>query len=357
VQILIVGAGAVGCYIGGQLARAGHRVTLVGRGHVTRAIQARGLKIQSFRGPSGAFVVKDIGTSETLADAIRQNPSLDLAIFTMKAYDAAPAAQDWALSDGPQIPVLCMQNGIGSEESVAEILGPDRVAIGTMTTAVSMPEPGMVMEETWRGIALAIDSLAYPVAAQAFSSTTLKIKAVKTAASLKWSKLLLNMIGNATSAVLDMPPAAIMGDKALFKVEIDALREALAIMRLQNIPAVNLPGAPAAVLASLLRVMPLPILQPLLRARFTSARGDKLPSLAVALRGAQKRTEVAWLNGAVAMSAQKLSRRAPINHALALLVSDIASGRIPWSMYRHKPDVLLAAVHAAQGNPRWRYGE
>jgi len=128
-------------------------------------------------------------------------------------------------------------------------------------------------------------------------------------------------------------------------------------MELQSIQATNLPGAPAKTLVWLIRRLPPLILQPLLRAQFGSARGDKLPSLALALRSGATRTEVAWLNGAVAQAAKTLERRTPINHALALLVSDIASKRIPWEMYRNKPDVLLAAMHAAQGNARWRYGE
>jgi hypothetical protein len=128
-------------------------------------------------------------------------------------------------------------------------------------------------------------------------------------------------------------------------------------MALQDIRVANMPGAPATVLAFLVRSLPLAFLQPLLRAQFASARGDKLPSLAVALRNHNPRTEVTWLNGAVAQTARSIDRLAPINHALALLVSDIASGRVPWEMYRHRPATLLAAIHAAKGNAHWRYGE
>lgn len=358
-QILVVGAGAVGCYIGGQLARAGHAVTLLGRDRVTRPIRDNGLTIRSVAvgQPSGEVVLADILTASSLTDALKSNPGFDLAVFTMKAYDTAAAVQEWQLANGPSIPIVCMQNGIGSEEVIEELLGPGIAVAGTMTTAVSMDPPGVVTEETQRGIALASDSAAYPAAVMAFQSLQIKVQTVGTTASLKWSKLLLNMIGNATSAILDMPPAEIMRDRDLFSVEVQALKEALSIMTLLDIPVCNLPGAPAAVLAGLIRTLPLAILQPLLRARFTSARGDKLPSLAVALRNHDRRTEVAWLNGAVAQSARTLNRRTPINHALALLVSDIASERVPWEMVRHKPEILLAAMRAAQGNSRWRYGE
>ena len=356
-KILVVGAGAVGCYVGGQLAEAGHAVTLIGRDRVTRAIQNNGLIIRSARGAFQDRVIHGLSLSSSITEALKVNPQFDLALFTMKAYDTAASAQEWQDQGGPKIPIVCLQNGIGNEEIVDELIGPGIAVAATMTTAVSMDQPGVVVEETRRGIALAADSPGYPAAAEAFGSLPITVQTVQSGDSLKWSKLPLNLIGNATSAILDMRPSEIARDRGLFAVEIQALREAVWIMELQSIKATNLPGAPAAILIGLVRSLPPLVLQPLLRAQFGSARGDKLPSLALALRSGATRTEVAWLNGAVAQAAKNLSRRTPINHALALLVSDIASGRVPWEMYRHKPDVLMAAMRAAQGNARWRYGE
>ncbi len=356
-RILVFGAGAVGCYIGGHLALAGHSVTLLGRERVTRAIQEHGLTIKPADKRADPIAVRDILTVTSFEEALHTSPGFDLALFTMKAYDTALAAEEFQRHLAGKTPVVCMQNGIGNEGLIESAVGAGGVVAGAMTTAVSMSEPGAVVEETERGIALAADSPSYAAALAAFAPTRLRVGTVHTTASLKWSKLITNLICNATSAILDMPPVEIMRGRDLFAVEVQALRETLSIMKLHNIPVADMPGAPATILAFLLRSMPLPALQPLLRAQFASARGDKLPSLAVALRAHHTRTEVAWLNGAVAQAAKEIGRLAPINHALALLVSDIASGRVPWEMYRHSPSTLLAAVHAAQGNSRWRYGE
>ena len=356
-RILVFGAGAVGCYIGAQLALAAHSVTLLGRERVTLPIREHGLTIRPADRRAQPIAVRDILTATSFDEALLASPDFDLALFTMKAYDTAQAAEEFQRHLAGRTPIVCMQNGVGNESLIESVLGAGRVVAGAMTTAVTMGAQGAVVEETERGIGLAADSPSYPAALAAFAPTKLRIGTVRATASLKWSKLLTNLICNATSAILDMPPAQIMSSRELFAVEVLALRETLLIMKLLGIPVADLPGAPATLLATLLRSMPLAVLQPLLRAQFASARGDKLPSLAVALRAHQSRTEVAWLNGAVAQAARSAHRLAPINHALALLVSDIASGRVPWEMYRHNPTTLLAAVHAAQGNTRWRYGE
>jgi ketopantoate reductase len=120
-------------------------------------------------------------------------------------------------------------------------------------------------------------------------------------------------------------------------------------MDLSGIEVVNLPGAPAKTLATLAKRVPLPLARPLLRSQITGGRGDKLPSLLHALRNGHRRTEAAWLNGAVTKAADDIQRLAPVNHALALIVSDIAAGNAPWEMYRRRPDMLLTSIRVTRG--------
>ena len=76
---------------------------------------------------------------------------------------------------------------------------------------------------------------------------------------------------------------------------------------------------------------------------------DQPSSLLQELRSGEGKTEAAWLNGAVVFAAHTIEYLAPINHALALSVSDIAAGRVPWEMFRHNPDMVLRAVRMVQG--------
>jgi 2-dehydropantoate 2-reductase len=149
-----------------------------------------------------------------------------------------------------------------------------------------------------------------------------------------------------------MPPGELLADPNLFAIEVAALRETAGVMQILGIHAVDLPGAPALQLLQAIRWLPTFILQPILRSRIARGRGQKPPSLLLSLRSGRSETEVIWLNGAVAQAASNIDRLAPINHALALLVIDIASGRVSWNTYRKKPEMLIRAIRMAQDMPR-----
>jgi 2-dehydropantoate 2-reductase len=181
--------------------------------------------------------------------------------------------------------------------------------------------------------------------------TALGVRVLTDGASLKWSKLLLNQLGNTTSAILDMPPGEVFAHRDLFAVERAALIEALRVMRAQGIPVVNLPGVPARSLALLTRKLPPALLQVIRVPRVRRGRGEKMPSLHIDLARGRRRSEVVWLNGAVARAGDAVNAPAPVNHALALTLVDILAGRANWEQFRGKPEELLAVVRVALDYP------
>jgi 2-dehydropantoate 2-reductase len=346
-RILIYGAGAVGALLGGYLSLGGHEVTLLGRERLVEAVSRRGLHL---RLASGEHVLDRVQAVSSVADAFANGAIYDWIAFTMKTYDVVPACFEIEQSlAGRGIPVVSFQNGIGSAASLRAAFGDAHVVSATLTTPASMPEPGLVIEERARGMAVAADSPAAQLVIESFRTTPLPVTEVLSEDSLVWSKLLLNLLANAVPAILDMPPGAVFADPALFQIEMEALREAIAIARMKNVRIVNLPGAPARTLVQASQWLPNAALQPLLRARVAQGRGAKMPSLQAALHAGQRRTEVAWLNGAVVSAADSLKRYAPVNHGLALTLSDIVAGRAPWESFRGQPQMLMAAVRAVRG--------
>ena len=167
--------------------------------------------------------------------------------------------------------------------------------------------------------------------------------------SLKWSKLLLNIVANAIPAILDMPPAAALAHPAVFNLELAAMRETLAVMRAQGIAVVSLPAYPLPALAMALRWLPDALLRPALRPLVAGGRGDKLPSLLLDARRGRNQSEVNVLNRVVAEAGERLSVPAPVNRGVSELLNGILQGTIPRAAYRNNPDALLEYFARARG--------
>ena len=141
-RIAVMGAGSIGGYFGGMLARAGNRVTLIARGNHLAAIRANGLRIQTDAG------LITIPCEECLAAT--DNPSdvgpVDLALLTVKTYQNDAAIPAMAPMVGPDTTVLCLQNGIDSYESAARVLGAEKVLPGAAYIEASRLGPGLLQQ-------------------------------------------------------------------------------------------------------------------------------------------------------------------------------------------------------------------
>ena len=113
-QVAVVGAGAVGCYYGGQLLRAGHDVTFIGRQPHVDAINAHGLLLetQAFEGRLPAKAAVD---STSLVQP-------DLVLFCVKSADTEDAGRSLAGCLGPRTPILSLQNGVDNPQRLRKVI-------------------------------------------------------------------------------------------------------------------------------------------------------------------------------------------------------------------------------------------
>ena len=157
---------------------------------------------------------------------------------------------------------------------------------------------------------------------------------------MKWSKLLANLVGNATSGLLDMDAGAVWADPAGFDLERRQLREARAVMRAQGLHVISLPGGQVRALLFGLR-FPAALARPVTAFAIGRARGGKDPSLRIRLRGdGIGPTEVQWLNGAVAEAGARLGVPTPVNAALATLVDRVAEDSAAGEQWHRNPSGL-----------------
>ncbi len=362
-RLLIIGAGAIGCFVGGKLASAGHAVTLVGRARTAAALQTGGLQLYAADG-----TVERVHSVNAVASVREAFPdTYDAAVLAVKSYDTATVLDEMAPLEALLPPaILSLQNGVGNEERIAARFGPQRVLAGTITAPVEVIDPGAV-QVTKPAFAIGLadfrgnggnggnggdarsGSLLSSLAAS-FSSAGLPARVHSDARSMKWSKLLMNMIGNAASAILAEPPGVTFADARIANLEIDALREALRVMAAAGIRPLNVEKYPLGTLAPLLRFGPRPLLRTALHRVVGGARGGKMPSLFLDLELGKRGSEVAWYNGAVVRKGVEFGVETPVNRLLTETVQQLAADPQLRAGWRGNFERLAAAAATAAGS-------
>ncbi|MBN1669003.1 MAG: ketopantoate reductase family protein [Anaerolineales bacterium] len=343
-RFLVIGSGAIGTYIGGSLALAGYPVTFLERPAIAQQIAGSGLKLE-IAGETHAITQPQVFGS--LESALAQ-ANYDIAIFALKSYDTAGFLENISLQQQAHFPtILCLSNGIGNEPAIAAVLGEHKVIAGTVTSAIGRRGPGEIVLEKLRGIGVAAGHPLSNPLAQALQSAGLNAQLFPRPADMKWSKILTNLIGNASAAILDMDTAAVYAHGGLYRLELRQLRETLAVMRAQGIRVVDLPGTPVRLLAFAVQYLPATFSQRLLKKAVGGGRGGKMPSFHIDLHSGRGKSEVDYLNGAVVRAGARYRVPTPVNRALTDILTDLTNQEIPIRHYQQQPEKLLHAIQSS----------
>jgi 2-dehydropantoate 2-reductase len=233
-------------------------------------------------------------------------------------------------------PLVSLQNGVGNEEALAAAFRADSIVAGALDTPVSVPAPGQVQVHRPRyraGVAPVGPQAPAHMAAGLLRSAGFEVTLNDDYRRLKWSKLLLNLLANASCAILDWTPAQVMAHPVTAELEARAWQEALAVMAAHGIRPVMLARYPLPLVAPLARRAPSRWLGRVLRGLVSGGRGSKMPSLHIALAGG-RRSEVNWLNGAVVRYGVERSIPTPVNRALSDVLTALTVGAELWDAWR-----------------------
>lgn len=354
-DVLVFGAGAIGTYIGGSLALTGHQLVFVEQPKAVDDLRERGLRLDLTLDERRK--TKDVSRIDpasfrivsTLEDALRYGP-FDVALFALKSFDTPAALEGMRPFADKMPPLLCLSNGVANEPAIAEVLGSDKVIYGTVTTAIGRRGAGDIVLERLRGVGVAKGHPLSEKLHNAFNKAYLNSRLYENAASMKWSKMLTNLIANPTSAILDMTAAEVFANRDLYKLEIEMLRECLAVMKAQNIEVVDLPGTPVRALA-FATTLPLWLSKPLLSRAAGAGRGAKMPSFHIDLYSGRGKSEVEYLHGAVVRAGEKFKVPTPVNKILTQTLLALTNKEIPLEEFAHKPEKLLSKA-AGRNNLR-----
>ena len=344
-KILVFGAGAIGTYVGGSLALAGSHVVFLERAEKVNELRERGLRLDltldDRRKTKEVTLIQPaiFVAVASLEDALRYGP-FDLAIFALKSYDTQTALETLKPFADKLPPVLCLSNGLSNEPALEKVLGKEKIITGTVTTAIGRRGAGDVTLERLRGIGIAKGHPFVENLFVAFENALLNPRLFDDAASMKWSKLLTNLIANPTSAILNLTAAEVLANRKLYKLEVEMLRECLAVMEAQGIRVVDLPGTPVRALAFATR-LPLWLSKPFLSRAAGAGRGDKMHSFHIDLHSGRSNSEVDYLHGEVVRAGRRFNVPTPVNKMLTETLLALVRKEIPLDEFAHQPEKLL----------------
>jgi 2-dehydropantoate 2-reductase len=341
-RFLCFGMGAIGTYIGGSLALSGNEVAFIERPEGVERAKKNGLSLQL---PDGKHTIQQVNVFASLGEAL-QHGVYDAALVAVKSFDTGSVVENIREYADRFPTLICLQNGVENETAYAAVLGNERVIGASIATAVGKEGVGAISVEKMRGIGIESGKALSAAVIAAFDRAGLNARGYANRTDLKWSKMLTNLLGNATSAILDWTPVQVFSDPQVYAIEVAQIRETLAVMQRLGIRVVNLPGTPVRPLIGLIDHFPLALSRPVSYLGLGKGRGAKMPSFHIDLYHGQTQSEVSFLNGAVVRFGTQLGIDTPVNRALTEILEGMARGTIEKSRYNYHPEAILQRIQA-----------
>ena len=237
-RIVVMGAGALGGLIGAKLTEAGEDVVLVeiNRARV-RLLGEEGLLISQEGQDERCVPVRVVNSCEGLQPA-------DLVFVSVKSYQTKQAMRDAAPVIGPHTRVLSMQNGIGNTETMAELIGPERVLCGITYHSIQHTGPNRLR---YRGGIKPVQIAPYDgkivpevtAIGEVFQNAGLDTNVVENIDQVIWQKLLHNAVVNSVSALTGLTCREMLADDSLMAFMRALCLEIVAVMAARGIPIVD----------------------------------------------------------------------------------------------------------------------
>ncbi len=299
-KIAVIGCGAMGSIYAAKLAAAGNDVLAIDQDQAgIDQIARHGLRVT---GPGSDQVVALRASTAAPAE------TMDLVVLAVKAADVKNAAQQaLPLLDG-MTAVLTIQNGLGSAETVAGIVGDQRVAVGIASGfGASRVAPGHVHHNAMRAMRFgAYSSLPFATVdsiARTWTDAGFDAAAVDDIAAMQWEKLICNVAYSAPCALTGLTVGQVMDDPQMGPVSQAAATEAWAVAKASGI-AVAVSDPVAHVRA------------------FGAGMPNAKPS-ALLDHEARRVSEIDVINGAVPRQGARVGVEAPVNATLTAVVMSV----------------------------------
>lgn len=321
--IAVIGAGSVGCYLGGRLLGGGSQVCLMGREALKQTISIHGLTLSDLHGTTTRLAPHQIAFSTDIADA----QDAALVLVTVKSAATASVASELARTLRPGAVVVSFQNGLHNAEELAGRLPQHTVIPGMVPFNIVNRGNGAFHQGSGGELTTAAHDALLPWLAH-FERAGLPLSTRTDMPAVFWAKLLMNL-NNAVNALSGLPLKAELAQRAYRQCLAMAQREALRLLTIEGIRPARLTPLPATWLPSALS----------LPDRLFGLLGNRMLAIDPLARSSMwedlergRPTEIDWINGEVVRLASKHRQFAPVNARLISLIRDAEQGgKRDWS--------------------------
>jgi 2-dehydropantoate 2-reductase len=310
-RIAVMGAGAVGCYYGFKLARAGHDVVLIGRPQLVEAVERQGLRLET-----QSFDEHIRVSASTEVSAVQ---GAQLVLFCVKSIDTKSGAAAIKPHLAPNAVVLSLQNGVENADRLRALL-PQEVIGAAVYVGVEMAGPGHVRHHGLGELVIGRSKASNDVA-RALIAAGVPTDISDNLRGTLWAKLITNCAYNALSAITQLPYGRLMKGEGVTVVLRDIVDECVAVAKADG---VTLPGDVDAAVRKIAETAP---------GQYASTAQDLA-------RG--KRSEIDHLNGFIVRRGEALGVATPANRLLHAIVKLIEASGFHRSRSEPSPKLELA---------------
>ncbi len=299
-RIAIMGAGGTGGYFGGLLARAGEDVTFIARGAHFDTIRACGLTVKSLQ--EGDYTLRVEATDDPSTAG-----QVDVVLFCVKTYDTEAAAQRIQPLVGPDTMILSVQNGIGSPEHLARVVGSETILGAAAYISSIIESPGIIAHSAGRRLIVGeLDGGASPRTEQlcaTFERAGIQVELHSDIQVALWEKFIGICGLSGMTALMRLPVGPILACPESSDLYHQVLEEVETVARAQG---VNVPAG---------------VVERSIPREFPGIYGSMYHDLV-----AGRRMELEALHGTVVHRAQGLDIPVPVNSVIYAALKPYAAG-------------------------------
>lgn len=324
-QHVIFGAGLIGGYLAGAMIDRGLKVSLVARASVQEKLNG-GLVLTDYEDHQAKIDSVPFIATDILDQAAASHPC-DYLWLTVKCTAVDSSLADLPALVGPNTIIFCVQNGLGSEQSVKARFPSNTVIRAMAVFNVAEPKAGHLHRGSEGNLCIEeldeCPEISRDIARQV-NSALLPTQSCDHMQALLWAKLQLNL-ANAVNALADIPVKTMIEDRSYRGVMALLMRELIAVTKAKDIDMPKVAAVPGHVIP---HILSLPnFIFKLIAQKMLAVDPTVRASMWWDLSAAKK-TEIDYLNGAVVAEGEALGVACPANSKLVEMVHRAERGEL-----------------------------